>query len=274
MAMEPQAATMGLRERPGIGGTLLEPIMSEPTKADSARREFLAASALVAGAAAIPGSAAAALPAARIGKSPLVLPPLPFAATALEPVISARTLGFHHGKHHAGYFDALGKLIAGTPMAGAEATSVAGQTLEEIILATVGDAAKTKIFNNAAQCWNHNFYWNSLSPAAQAPSGALATAITRDFGSLDAAKAALAKASIDQFGTGWGWLVSDGGKLKAISTGDAEVPFARGQIPLLTVDVWEHAYYLDYQNLRADHVNAIVAGHLNWDFATKNFAVS
>jgi len=209
---------------------------------------------------------ATAIPAARIGRSPLVQPPLPYAETALEPIISAKTISFHYGKHHKGYYDALAKLIADTPMD--------GQTLEEIILATDGDAAKAKIFNNAAQCWNHNFYWNSLSPHAQSPSGPLAAAITRDFGSFEAAKAALAEASIDQFGTGWGWLVSDGGKLKAVSTEDAAVPFTAGQTPLLTVDVWEHAYYLDYQNRRPDHVEAVVDGHLNWEFAARNFAAA
>lgn len=222
--------------------------MSAPSEADSSRHEIFA------------------ILAARIGKSPLTQPPLPFADTALEPVISAKTLSFHYGKHHKGYFDTLAKLIAGTPMT--------GQSLEDIILATAGDAAKTKIFNNAAQCWNHNFYWKSLSPTPQAPSGDLLAAITRDFGSVDACKTALATASIDRFGTGWGWLVSEGGTLKAVSTDDAEVPFTSGQIPLLTVDVWEHAYYLDYQNRRPDHVNAIVADHLNWDFASKNYAAS
>ena len=202
--------------------------------------------------------------AARFGRSPLAQPPLPFADTAFEPVISAKTFAFHYGKHHKGYFDALVKLVAGTPHADA--------TLEEIIFATAGDPEQTKIFNNAAQCWNHNFYWQSLSPQPQSPQGPLAAAITRDFGSLDAARAALAKASIDQFGTGWGWLVSDGGRLRAISTGDAEVPFTRGLVPLLTVDVWEHAYYLDYQNRRADHVEALVNDHLNWDFAVRNYA--
>lgn len=201
-----------------------------------------------------------------IGNSALTQPPLPFADTALEPAISALTLSFHHGKHHKGYFDALLKLVAGTPMA--------EQSLETIIMATFADPAAIKIFNNAAQCWNHNFYWSSLSPQVQQPSGALADAIRRDFGSLDACKAALAKASIDQFGTGWGWLVSDAGVLKAISSGDADVPFTQGLYPLLTVDVWEHAYYLDWQNRRADHVNAIVDRHLNWNFAEANFAVA
>jgi Fe-Mn family superoxide dismutase len=206
----------------------------------------------------------AATVAGRIGKSPLVQPPLPFAETALEPVISARTIGFHHGKHHKGYFDALAGLVAGTPMA--------DQTLEELVLATAGRPDMVKIFNNAAQCWNHNFYWQSLSPTRTAPSGRLAAAIERDFGSLDACKAALAKASIDQFGAGWGWLVVDGDRLTAVSTGDADVPFVAGMLPLLVVDVWEHAYYLDWQNRRADYVKALVDGHLDWDFAGRNFA--
>ncbi len=232
---------------------------------DGARREFLVGTALVAGAAAIPAKASAApVAAAKIGKSPLVQSPLPFAETALEPVISAKTLSFHYGKHHKGYFDTLNKLVAGTPMA--------DSTLETIILATAGDAAQAKIFNSAAQAWNHNFYWNSLSPESQAPSGKLAAAISRDFGSVEAMNAALIKASVDRFGSGWGWLVVDGGRLKAISTHDAEVPFTAGQTPLLTVDVWEHAYYLDYQNRRPDHVKAVVEGHLNWGFAAKNFA--
>lgn len=202
----------------------------------------------------------------KIGRSPLTQPPLPFADTALEPVISAHTLSFHYGKHHKGYFDMLAKLIADTPMA--------GQTLEQIVVAVAGDANKKKIFNNAAQCWNHNFYWNSLSAEAQTPEGELAAAIDRDFGSLDACKAALADASINQFGTGWGWLVVDNGTLKAVSTEDADLPFVHGQVPLLTVDVWEHAYYLDFQNRRADHVKAIVDKHLNWAFAARNFAAA
>lgn len=203
------------------------------------------------------------LAADRIGQSPLVQPPLPWRDDALEPVISQKTIEFHYGKHHKGYFDTLAKLIEGTPHA--------GRTLEEIILATHGDAGQAKIFNNAAQCWNHNFYWSSLSPDRQTPTGDLAAAIDRDFGSLEACKDALAQASIDRFGTGWGWLVSDNGTLKAISTDDAETPFTAGLVPLLTVDVWEHAYYLDVQNRRADHVKAVVAEHLAWDFAGANF---
>lgn len=196
--------------------------------------------------------------------SPLTQPPLPFARDALVPAISVETIGFHYDKHHKGYFTTLNKLV--------EDTEFAHMTLEDIILATADDANQTKIFNSAAQAWNHNFYWNSLSPVAHAPSGALAAAITRDFGSLDALKTALTKASVDQFGAGWGWLVSDDGKLQVISTSNANVPFTGGKTPLLTVDVWEHAYYLDYQNRRPDHVAAVVDQHLNWEFAARNYA--
>lgn len=210
-----------------------------------------------------PGVAPAGGMAARIGVSPLKQPALPFAEKALEPVISAETIGFHYGKHHKGYFDKLTKMVEGTPMA--------ERTLEEIIVATASNAASRGIFNNAAQAWNHNFYWSSLSPKGQSPSGKLADAITRDFGSLEACQAALAEAATGHFGSGWGWLVVENGKLKTLSTSDADVPFTRGQFPLLTVDVWEHAYYLDYQNRRPDHVKAVVDGHLNWEFAAKNF---
>ena len=204
------------------------------------------------------------LTAADIGASPQVQPPLPFADTGLEPVISARTIGLHYGKHHKGYFDTLAKLVAGTPWA--------ASTLEDIIFATADDAGSKSIFNNAAQCWNHNFYWQSLSAQPQTPASALATAIDRDFGSLSALQAELVKTTVAQFGSGWGWLVADGEQLRVISTGDADVPFTRGLRLLLTIDVWEHAYYLDWQNRRPDHVEALVKGHLNWDFAARNFA--
>jgi Fe-Mn family superoxide dismutase len=206
----------------------------------------------------------ATLTAARIGATPQSLPPLPFAANALEPVISATTLGFHHGKHHQGYVDTLHKLVAGSGMA--------ERTLEEIIFATSGKAVQAPIFQAAAQSWNHGFYWQSLSPQARAPSGALATAIDRDFGSFAACKAALAKAAVARFGSGWAWLVMRGDTLSVMSTADADVPFTQGFVPLLTVDVWEHAYYLDWQNRRADHVEAVVDHHLDWDFAAKNYA--
>ncbi len=241
--------------------------------ADEARRNFLkagvgagvGASAVVAGAAAMSGSAnAAPLPAASIGRSELKQPPLPWAENALEPVISARTIQFHYGKHHAGYYNTLAGLVKDTPMA--------DMSLEEIILAVAGDAGKKPLFNNAAQAWNHNFYWKSLSPDTTAPGGALLDAINRDFGSVDAMKAELAKVTIGQFASGWGWLVSDGGKLKVMSTSNADVPFTQGLKPLVTVDVWEHAYYLDWQNRRPDHVQAVVKDHLDWGFAGRNYS--
>jgi Fe-Mn family superoxide dismutase len=193
----------------------------------------------------------------------LTQPPLPYAADALAPVISEETIGFHYGKHHKTYFDNLAKAVEGTPLA--------QESLETIVLQSAGVAEKAGLFNNAAQAWNHNFYWESLSPKAQTPSGALASAIDRDFGDLEALKTQLAAASVARFGAGWGWLVLEDGKLKIVSTSNADVPFVHGQKPLLTVDVWEHAYYIDYRNRRADHVGAVVGKLLNWEFATRNF---
>jgi Fe-Mn family superoxide dismutase len=234
----------------------------------SPRRDFLKVSLVAAGLAlgGADSASAADASAVKLGASPLTQPPLPFAANALDPVISERTFSFHYGKHQKAYFDNLNKAVAGTPMA--------EMTLERIIVQTAGDPAKTGIFNNAAQAWNHNFYWQSLSPTTQAPTGALAAAIMRDFGSVDALKKQLAAASIARFGSGWGWLVLDGGVLKVVSTSNADLPFIRGQTPLLTVDVWEHAYYLDYQNRRADYVAAVLDKTLNWEFAAKNFAAA
>ena len=191
---------------------------------------------------------------------------LPYAEDALAPAISARTISFHYGKHHAGYVKTLNGLIAGT--------SYAGLALEEIVRTAFarGDAA---IFNNAAQTWNHTFYWNSLAPAGKggAPSAALLAAIEAAFGSLDACKAALADAAVKRFGSGWAWLVAENGKVKVESTPNAETPITRpGVKPLLVVDVWEHAYYLDWQNLRADYVKAVVGGLLDWNAASRRFA--
>jgi Fe-Mn family superoxide dismutase len=233
----------------------------------AARRGFLKVSLLVAGlASAARGASAAAEAPVSVGASPLSQPPLPFEPKALEPTISAETISFHYGKHHKAYFDNLNKAVAGTPLASA--------TLEQIIVQTAGAPDRAGVFNNAAQAWNHNFYWQSLSPTPQAPSGPLAAAITRDFGSTDALKTQLASAATGRFGSGWAWLVLDKGALKVVSTSNADLPFIHGQRPLLTVDVWEHAYYLDYQNRRADHVKAVVDKLLNWDFAGRNFAAS
>jgi Fe-Mn family superoxide dismutase len=191
------------------------------------------------------------------------LPALPFAENALEPVISARTIGFHYGKHHKAYVDNLNKLIAGTDLA--------ELSLEEIILQTAGQAEKAAVFNNAAQVWNHTFYWNSLSPhGGGEPASALKEIILASFGSLDACKKELANAAVTQFGSGWAWLVLDGSALKVVKTSNAGLPLTMGLKPLLTIDVWEHAYYLDYQNRRADYVNALLDKLIHWDFALRN----
>jgi Fe-Mn family superoxide dismutase len=236
------------------------------TIAAQARRGFLQISVLAAGLGLGARGPALAQGMVKLGSSPLTQPPLPFAPDALEPTNSARTISFHYGKHHKGYFDNLAKAVAGTPLA--------ALSLEEIILQTAGAPDKVGVFNNAAQAWNHNFYWRSLTPAPQVPSGPLAEAVARDFGSVAEVKKQLAAASITRFGSGWGWLVLDRGKLKVVSTSNADLPFIRGQTPLLTVDVWEHAYYLDYQNRRADYVAAVLDKTLNWEFAAKNFAAA
>jgi superoxide dismutase, Fe-Mn family len=195
--------------------------------------------------------------------TPHVLPPLPYADDALDPVISASTLRHHHARHHQGYVDNLNKLIAGTPLA--------GLSLEKLITATTGQADKVAIFNNAAQAWNHSFYWRSLHPkGGGAPPAALKTMIEASFDNLDACMSELATAATTQFGSGWAWLVLDAGKLKVVRTGNAETPLTAGMTPLLTIDVWEHAYYLDYQNRRADYVNAVLDKLINWGFAAEN----
>ncbi len=196
----------------------------------------------------------------------ITLPPLPWADNALDPVISANTLSFHYGKHHKAYVDNLNKLIAGTPLE--------GQSLEAIIKDSAGKADKAGIFNNSAQIWNHTFYWNSLKPnGGGAPPAALAKLIERDFGSLDALKKELATAATTQFGSGWAWLASDNGKLVVSKTSNAELPMTKGQKALLTIDVWEHAYYLDYQNRRPDYANAVIEKLINWQFAADNLGV-
>ncbi len=195
--------------------------------------------------------------------SPHNLIPLPYGENALEPVITAKTLGFHHGKHHKGYVDNLNKLIAGT--------EYANLSLEKIITSTVGQAEKLAIFNNAAQTWNHTFYWQSLKPQGGGePPAALKQKIEVYFGSVDACKKELASAAVSQFGSGWAWLVMDGGVLKVVKTANADIPMTMGFTPLLTIDVWEHAYYLDWQNRRADYVNAVLDKLLNWEFALSN----
>ena len=193
------------------------------------------------------------------------LPPLPYAQDALAPVISAETLSFHYGKHHKAYVDNLNRLVAGTDLA--------ETPLEKVIAAVAGKPDKAGIFNNAAQIWNHTFFWNSLKPGGGgAPTGGLAKGIDAAFGSYDNFKKEFANAAMTQFGSGWAWLVADKGQLKVAKTPNAETPLTAGMTPLLTIDVWEHAYYLDYQNRRADFVAAVIDKLLNWEFANANLA--
>ena len=196
----------------------------------------------------------------------ITLAPLPYADDALAPTISAKTISFHYGKHHAGYVKTLNGLIAGT--------KYEGRSLEAIVAGS-RDAGDTAIFNNAAQTWNHDFYWRSLAPAGKGgePSAELLAAINVSFGSLDACKAALADAAVKRFGSGWAWLLKKDGKLVVESTSNADTPCGKADVKsLLVIDVWEHAYYLDWQNARAAYVKAVVDGHLNWSFASSNFA--
>jgi Fe-Mn family superoxide dismutase len=198
-------------------------------------------------------------------EAPFVLPTLPYPEDALAPIISAKTLRFHHGRHHMAYIAKVNELISGTEFE--------GQTLERIILAVSGQADRVGLFDNAAQAWNHAFYWRSLSPKGGGkPPAELATMIDAAFGSLDVFKQQFAAAAVSQFGSGWAWLVRDGTTLKIVKTSNAQLPLTKGQLPLLTIDVWEHAYYLDYQNRRPDYVQAVTDKLLNWEFAAENLA--
>ena len=184
------------------------------------------------------------------------LPPLPYPEDALAPVISGETLALHHGKHHKKYVDTMNQLLEKEPLQ--------ASTLEEVVR-----AAKGKLFNNAAQAWNHHFYWHSLSPKRQRPSGALLHRLEKDFGSYERFADAFSTAATGVFGSGWAWLVDKDGKLEVATTSNADTPMAHGIKCLLTVDVWEHAYYVDYRNERERYVSAIL-DRLNWNFAEKN----
>jgi Fe-Mn family superoxide dismutase len=221
------------------------------------RREFVGG-ALSAGLVASAASRAEAAPV------PIELPALPYGDADLAPHISQETIGYHYGKHHRAYVDNTNRMIAGTDLA----TS----SLEEIVRATSGKPEQRALFNNAAQAWNHAFYWRSLSPKGGGmPAGRLLRQIQTDFGDFAAFKEALAKAAVSQFGSGWAWLVMDAGKLRIEQTSNADTPVATpGRKPLLTVDVWEHAYYVDYRNRRPDYVTAVLDRLLNWEFADKN----
>ena len=197
---------------------------------------------------------------------PFTLPELPYAKTALEPHMSAQTFEFHHDKHHKAYVDNLNKEIAGT--------EYEGKPLEDIIKATAGKADKVKIFNNSAQTWNHAFFWHCMTPknGGGAPKGAVAEKITAAFGSYDKFAEEFKAAAVGQFGSGWAWLVEENGTLKITKTGNADLPMAHGQKALLTIDVWEHAYYLDFQNRRPDFTSSFLANLVNWDFVNENLA--
>jgi Fe-Mn family superoxide dismutase len=188
--------------------------------------------------------------------------PLPYAENALAPVISANTLRIHYGKHYKGYVDKLNKLV--------DRTGYADLTLEEVVTTTALEAEQSEIFNNAAQAWNHAFYWRSLSPNGGLPSAALRARIDSSFGDVQTLKQELGAAALTQFGSGWAWLVLDGSKLRVVKTGNAQTPLTTQMKPLLTIDVWEHAYYLDFQNRRADYVSGVLDKLINWQFVSEN----
>jgi len=191
-------------------------------------------------------------------------PALPYAENALAPHISAETIGFHYGKHHATYISKYNDMVSGTPFD--------DQNIEDVIVATANDPEKAGLFNNGAQAWNHSFYWNSLSPdGCGTPGGQIGEKINADFGGYEKFREELANAAATQFGSGWAWLVLDKGQLKIVKTANAQTPLTNGMFPILTIDVWEHAYYLDYQNRRPDYVSAVIGELLNWDFAASNF---
>ncbi len=190
------------------------------------------------------------------------LPDLPYAKGALAPYLSEETLEYHHGKHHNAYVTNLNGLVEGTDLA--------GKSLEEIILASDGG-----IFNNAAQVWNHSFYWKCMKPGGGgAPTGDLAKAIDGAFGSYEAFAKEFTQAAVTQFGSGWAWLVVEDGALKIAKTGNADLPLKHGQAALLTVDVWEHAYYIDYRNLRPKYVETFLSNLVDWEFVAANYAAA
>jgi len=193
------------------------------------------------------------------------LSPLPYPKSALEPAISARTMDFHYGKHHAGYVDKLNKLVEGTPYA--------SLPLDQVIQKAARDPKAKSIFNNAAQVWNHDFFWHSMTgDGGGKPSAALAEQIAADFGSLEGFAKQFVTQATGLFGSGWTWLVAESDKLRIVSTANAELPMTAQQHALLTCDVWEHAYYLDYQNEREKYVEAVLDHLLNWDFAAENLS--
>ncbi len=196
-------------------------------------------------------------------KMPFELPTLPYAKNALAPYITENTINYHYGKHHQAYVTNLNNLIAGTDLA--------NKSLEEIIKISVSDKTKAGIFNNSAQVWNHTFYWHSMKPnGGGKPTGEVLKKIEQDFGSFENFVTEFKNAGATQFGSGWAWLVLDAGKLKVVKTGNAETPLTTSAKPLMTMDVWEHAYYLDYQNARPSYIDTFLNHLVNWDFVLEN----
>ena len=190
------------------------------------------------------------------------LMPLPYDPEAIAPAITAETFSYHHGKHHQAYVNKTNDAIEGT--------AHADKSLEDIVAAARDN--DQGLFNNSAQVWNHGFYWHSLSPESTGPSGELAAKIEEAFGSLAELKDQLKSKGAGHFASGWVWLVDDGGTLKVVDTHDADTVVDKGHNPLLVIDLWEHAYYLDHQNARPSYLDAVVDGHLNWDFAAENLS--
>ena len=248
-------------------------MIQEGSSTSFTRRGFIAGSAVILGATAmaqktqpVPKPAEKPTdkpPEKSSGAGPFELPPLPYKEDALEPHISARTMSFHYGKHHKAYVDKLNQAVQGKKLA--------EMKLEQVIAETAKDAAMAGTFNSAAQAWNHTFYWHSMAPKGGGePKGKLADMLKSDLGGLEGFKKEFAEAANGQFGSGWAWLLVEGGKLRIQKTGNADTPIAHGGKPLLVIDVWEHAYYLDYQNKRADYVAAYLEHLVNWEFAAAN----
>lgn len=244
MAAFESAATRGARS-----------LALAPSKVGLTRRAFV-----ITGAAAL---ATLAMPHIARAAAPFQQPPLPYADDALAPTISARTVGLHYGKHHKGYYDKLNKLVEGKPFA--------DMSLREVVVAA-RKQDEAEIFNNAAQAFNHDLYWAQFKGGSAAPSGAFAEAVKSEFGDLAALKTAITDAGDRVFGTGWVWLVKDGSKLQIIGMKDAMNPLPTGQTPLLGIDVWEHAYYLDYENRRTAHVKAVLDDRVNWQVVSERFS--
>ncbi len=227
------------------------------------RREFMLKAGTAGAAFAMVFGRAGGAPAQKQAGSPVALPPLPYASNALAPSISENTISYHYGKHHQAYVNNTLKLIAGTEMEKA--------SLEEIVKKTAGRADQTSLFNNAAQVFNHNFYWKSMKPGGGGePKGRIAEKIRESFGSYKKFAEAFSGAAASQFGSGWAWLVQNGGRLEVVKTSNADTPLTGSATPLITIDVWEHAYYLDYANRRGDYIQAFMEKLLNWDFAEMN----